>query len=407
MEGYTIAYIRDENGSWYFVVSNGKDPITFKPKQIKKRGLKTKEEAELAAMEIELQIKKGEFFKGENMKFQSLYDEWIETYPYTRKQSSTRNRIQSAKHLLKAWQHISISQISKQTYRKYMNSLVPKYKYNTREGIHVVGKMIFDYAVDMEYLKINPTDNYAIPKNMDYSEKERDLVFLEKNELADFINITKTHGLDNDLEFFTLLAYSGMRVGEAISLKWEDLDFENNSITINKTYYNPNNNKYNFSLSRPKTRSSRREILIDKSVMSLLSHLKSKQAVIKQNNKRVYKDQNFVFTCSEGYPRTIRLVANRLQRLIKHMSDLNKNITTHSFRHTHASLLIEANANIKVISHRLGHATIATTDEIYGHLTRGLEKKASQQFSELMKDLVILNDDHTQSNMVYDQKYDH
>lgn len=209
------------------------------------------------------------------------------------------------------------------------------------------------------------------------------------------------------MEFFILLAYSGMRVGEAISLKWEDLDFENNSITKNKAYYNPNNNKYNFSLSRPKTRSSHREILIDKSVMSLLSNLKSKQAVIKQNNKRVYKDQNFVFTCSEGYPRTIRLVANRLQRLIKHMSDLNKNITTHSFRHTHASLLIEANANIKVISHRLGHATIATTDEIYGHLTRELEKKASQQFSELMKDLVIFNDDHTQSNMVYDQKYDH
>lgn len=66
---------------------------------------------------------------------------------------------------------------------------------------------------------------------------------------------------------------------------------------------------------------------------------------------------------------------------------------------------------MKVISHRLGHATVATTDETYGHLTRGLEKKASQQFSELMKDLVDFNEinasDHTLSDANHDQKYDH
>jgi len=79
---------------------------------------------------------------------------------------------------------------------------------------------------------------------------------------------------------------------------------------------------------------------------------------------------------------------------------MEKHITPHSFRHTHASLLIEANANMKVISHRLGHATVATTDEIYGHLTRGLEKKDSHQFSELMKDLVQFDTVHDQ---IHDQ----
>lgn len=131
-----MAYINQERNSWYYVVSNGKDPITNKPRQIKKRGFKTKEEAELAAMEIELQIKRGDYFQGENMKFQALYDEWIQTYPFTRKRSSTRNRISSAKHLLAIWANTPINKITKQTYRQYLNSLVPKYKYNTREGIH-------------------------------------------------------------------------------------------------------------------------------------------------------------------------------------------------------------------------------------------------------------------------------
>lgn len=408
-----MASIGRDGASWYYVVSNGTDPITFKPRQIKKRGFKTKEEAEIAAMEVELLIKKNEFFKGENMKFISLYEEWLESYPYTRKVSSTRNRIQSAKHLTKVWNDVPIGKITKQVYRKYMNSLIDDYRYNTREGIHIVAKMIFDYAVDLEYLKINPTSNYKVPRDevsIQNSEQDK-LVFLEKEELVDFIYTAEKYGLENDLEFFSLLAYSGMRIGEAICLKWKDIDFENESITINKTYYNPNNNKYKYQLTPPKTDSSNRVILIDTLILDLLESLKRKQNMRKNKNKQFYQDQNFVFTCDEGFPYSIRMFSQRLQRIIKHMDDMNKHITPHSFRHTHASLLIEANANMKVISHRLGHATVATTDEIYGHLTRGLEKKASQQFSELMKDLVDFNEinasDHTLSDANHDQKYDH
>ena len=384
-----MAYINQDKNSWYYVVSNGKDPITNKPRQIKKRGFRSEDEAKLAAMEIELQIKRGDYFQGENMKFQALYDEWIQTYPFTRKRSSTRNRISSAKHLLSIWANTPINKITKPMYRQYMNSLVSKYKYNTRQGIHIVGKMIFDYAIEMEFLQKNPTDNYMLPKNLDYDENEQKLLFLEKEELIQFLKIAEQDGLANDHEFFSLLAFSGMRIGEAILLQWKDLDFVNNSISINKTYFNPSNNKRKFEIQTPKTRSSKREILIDPSIMDLFTALKKEQEQLIKKNKRIYIDQGFIFTCSEGYPYTIKQFSNRLQRLIKRIPDLNKHITPHSFRHTHASLLIEANVNMKVISHRLGHSSVSTTDEIYGHLTRGLEKKASQQFSELMKDLHI------------------
>lgn len=384
-----MAYINQDKSSWYFVVSNGKDPITNKPRQIKRRGFKTREEAELTALEIELQIKRGEYFQGENMKFQALYEEWIESYPFTRKKSSTRNRKSSAKHLLNVWAQTPIHKISKQVYRQYMNSLVSKYMYNTREGIHIVAKMIFDYAIEMDYINKNPTDNYKLPKNLEYEENEEKLVFLEKEELKVFLQIAKDEGLPNDYEFFSLLAYSGMRIGEVISLQWKDLDFQNSSLSITKTYYNPSNNKREFELQTPKTRSSVRKILIDSTIMELLKELKEKQNEFIKKNKRLYKDQGFIFTCSEGYPCTIKQFSNRLQRLLAKMPDLCKHITPHTFRHTHASLLIEANVNMKVISHRLGHSSVATTDEIYGHLTRGLEKEASQKFSELMRDLHI------------------
>lgn len=371
-----MAYINQDTSSWYFVVSNGKDPITNKPRQIKRRGFKTREEAELAALEVELQIKRGEYFQEENMKFQALYEEWIESYPFTRKKSSTRNRKSSAKHLLSVWAPTPIHKITKQVYRQYMNSLASKYMYNTREGIHIVAKMIFDYAIEMEYIKANknPTDNYKLPKNLEYEENDEKIVFLEKEELDVFLQIAKVEGLPNDYEFFTLLAYSGMRIGEVIALQWKDVDFQSLFISIRKTYYNPSNNKRKFELLTPKTRSSKRDILMDWYVMELLKELKEKQNEFIKNNKRLYKDQGFIFTCSEGYPCTIKQFSNRLQRLLAKMPDLNKHITPHSFRHTHVSLCIEAETNMKVISERLGHSSVATTDEVYAHMTKGLEK---------------------------------
>jgi hypothetical protein len=123
------------------------------------------------------------------MKFQALYDEWITAYSLSRKESSVRNRKQSAKHLLSVWGGIPINKITKPNYRRYMNSLATNYMYNTRDGIHITGKMIFDYAVDMEYLKKNPTENYKVPNINEYIEEKEKIVFLEKEELLEFLKI--------------------------------------------------------------------------------------------------------------------------------------------------------------------------------------------------------------------------
>ncbi|WP_348774401.1 tyrosine-type recombinase/integrase [Cytobacillus firmus] len=76
----------------------------------------------------------------------------------------------------------------------------------------------------------------------------------------------------------------------------------------------------------------------------------------------------------------------RLQRLLK-KTKIKKDITPHSFRHTHTSLLIEANVHIKEIQERLGHSDINTTMDIYAHMTKNIKKEASTKFGNLMKDL--------------------
>ncbi|MDQ7861120.1 tyrosine-type recombinase/integrase [Peribacillus frigoritolerans] len=85
-----------------------------------------------------------------------------------------------------------------------------------------------------------------------------------------FLSLARTEGLSNDYTLFSLLAYSGIRIGESLALKWPDINFRSGSIRISKTLYNPTNNKVNYTLLTPKTKGSIRTIKMDNQVMKLL-----------------------------------------------------------------------------------------------------------------------------------------
>ncbi|MFS1511310.1 site-specific integrase [Chengkuizengella sp. SCS-71B] len=178
------------------------------------------------------------------------------------------------------------------------------------------------------------------------------------------------------------------RIGEMVALKWSDIDFKEQTLRVIRTYYNPTNNKLKYTLLTPKTEGSIRTITIDNILIDLLKLYKQEQDIIKKENKLFYKDNDFIFATNEGYPKTIKHLSIRMQRLLKKTS-IQKQVTPHSFRHTHTSLLIEANVHIKEIQERLGHSDINTTMDIYAHMTKNIKKEASNKFSNLMKDLSI------------------
>src|SRR5699024_4001893 len=211
--------------------------------------------------------------------------------------------------------------------------------------------------------------------------------FFELDELKEYLNIVDMYGKDFDYLASITLIYTGLRAGELLALKWSDINFEENTIRITKTYYNPNNNYKEFELITPKSEKSIRTIHIDDRLIKLLKQHKIEQEEMKNKQKFIYKDMNFIFAENTGYPRVYRKLASRLEKVIKIM-DTDKTITLHSFRHTHTTLLIEAGAGIKEIQDRLGHADINTTMNIYAHLTKSVEKKTSDKFKQLTRDLL-------------------
>lgn len=131
---------------------------------------------------------------------------------------------------------------------------------------------------------------------------------------------------------------------------------------VTKTYYNPNNNTLEYQLVTPKTRKSRRKIIVDEDVIkTLMKHKEVQNEVVKQLGD-AYHNKDFIFAKMErqfGYPIVIKTVQNRMARLLR-ISGLNQELTPHSLRHTHTSLLAEAGVSLEQIMDRLGH----TDDQI-------------------------------------------
>ncbi|QHS24590.1 site-specific integrase [Virgibacillus sp. MSP4-1] len=260
------------------------------------------------------------------------------------------------------------------------------------DGINRTGKMIFRKALELEIIKKDPTEFAYLKKDKKTIEQlEEDEVpkYLEKEELALFLKTAKKQGLDLDYLMFLILSYTGIRVGELVALKWKDVDFINHTISITKTYYNPNNNTLKYQLVTPKTRKSRRKIVVDEDVIQILkNHRKALNNIIEQLGDDYY-NKDFIFAKTErqyGYPIVIKTVQLRMARLLA-IAGLNQDLTPHSLRHTHTSLLAEAGVSLEQIMDRLGHTDDQITKNVYLHVTQEMKKEASQKFAQLMRSL--------------------
>ncbi|MCK1986267.1 MULTISPECIES: site-specific integrase [Peribacillus] len=388
-----MAKFKQRGDTWTYYVYLGIDPLTKKRMEISKGGFKTKKEAVAAARIVEMEKENGTLVKASRMSFEEFAKDWLKSYSRSGvKVSSVRAREKEMKHFINVWGPFPIGRITKKMYQDRIMDLSEKYSRNYMDGIHATGRMIFKQAIELDLMKINPTENFRLPKKQakveDLEKAEDELKFLEKEELASFLKLSHSEGLDMDALVFTTLSYTGLRIGELLALKWTDVDIQQGKLRVTKTLYNPNNNYQGYQLLTPKTSGSIRTIKIDEMLTNMFKKHKIYQNEIKLKNSPIYQNENFIFARDDGYPQLRKVFETRLKRLLK-KAGIEKNITPHSFRHTHTSLLIEAGVGIKEIQQRLGHTDINTTMNIYAHMTSNMEEKASQQFSKLMKDLLL------------------
>lgn len=391
-------YNTKQGERWLFkIYTNEIDPKTGRRKQTTRRGFKTKREAEVAARHMENDLEKGIGVINNSITFGEFAKRWIKMYEEENgvKPGTVRIRNHEINNLNKHLENIKMTDITWQRYQNAIHKLSNEFAKNTLDGIHVTAGMIFNKARQLDIIKKDPTEFAYIPKKnktVEELENEEELPkYMEKEELALFLQVAQEKGLELDFEIFLTLAYTGLRVGELCALKEGDISYNNGYLlSVTKTYYNPVNNVKKYSLVTPKTKTSRRTIDVDPMVIEALKGVIERNKEIKKEVGKEYHDKNFIFINRNkypGYPVYPKIIQQRMARILK-LANLNQALTPHSLRHTHTSLLSEAGVSIERIMERLGHSDDEITKQVYLHTTDAVRKRDAEKFGNLMKNVV-------------------
>lgn len=203
---------------------------------------------------------------------------------------------------------------------------------------------------------------------------------LDIESSTEIIKQLKQFGVSPFREVLLLIFYTGMRRGEACGLQWNDIDFENRTITIRRaSYYLPKKGIYTDSLKTP---NSHRIISFDKKVLEILSEIIIYQREICNYRENLIDTEQRLFTYDDRSILNPNSVTKYYHKFIAEheLSDS----TVHTLRHTNASIMIAAQTPITTVSGRLGHANSAITLRYYAHQISGENEKAAKAIENLI-----------------------
>lgn len=359
----------------------GIDEVTGKQVNINKRGFDTRKDADVYFMREKLKFADGERKKKATAyTYEDVYKQWLEVYQNTVKESTfAKVRDYFDLHIIPKFGDLIISKINANYIQKVLNEWHQQFQQYKRVYNHF--KRVMRYAMVQGHIKDNPCKLVVVPtKKLDYGIDKQTKDFYTKNELQEFLQVVKKHESYNWYAMFRLFAFTGIRRGELLALTWEDVDIADATLSINKVVSEGMDRR--LVVQTPKTKASKRIITLDENTVQTLKQWKYLQAELLLGfGFNAIDPKQLVFSNSSnnsylnlGAPR------NALVRITdKHDIEM---INIHGFRHTHCSLLFEANVPMKDVKERLGHSDIQTTMNIYTHVTEDSRDKSAELFAK-------------------------
>ncbi|HEY3925878.1 MAG TPA: site-specific integrase [Acidothermaceae bacterium] len=178
-----------------------------------------------------------------------------------------------------------------------------------------------------------------------------------------------------DFVFWHLAIHTGMRRGELLGLKWADVDLAHGQVSVRRGVVAVG---YQVQISEPKTARSRRLVALDDATVRLLEEHRS----VRNAAGGSVAGSAFLFAGADGHPFHPDHVYGRFVRL-RSLAGLPA-IRFHDLRHTHATLALASGVNPKIISERLGHASVAFTMDVYSHAIPSLQADAARALADLI-----------------------
>ena len=312
--------------------------------------------------------------------YRELTDLWLENYQMTVKPQtlvSTRQFLKN--HILPVFGDMQLDKIHIAHIQSWVNKLAFKIvNYGVAASIN---KRILQYGVSMQLIPFNPAREVILPRPQKAGANR--IKFIDKEDLKTFLDYMErlaptAYNYYYDSVLYKLLLATGCRYGEAVALEWSDIDFDSATISITKTY-----NRIVKQVGTPKSKAGIRTISIDNKTILMLKQYRNRQRQAFMEIGSPAPALVFSTTISQ-YPNSDA----RTKSLRYRCKEAGiPQFTFHAFRHTHASLLLNAGIGYKELQHRLGHATLAMTMDTYSHLSKEKEKEAVLYYEKALQNL--------------------
>lgn len=339
-------------------------------KQKSKGGFKTKNEARQYAVELEQQLFTGVNIKQKKIPFSEYFANWYEVYKQPTSKYSTQQRYEVAIRQVKNYfQDTAIQDITRHDYQVFLNQYGTNRSKNTVRIMHSMIKACVSSAMYDEIIRKNFTENIQLVFD---PARTRKIDYLSLEELKRLTSLCLSGRQKRYTSRYMILTaiMTGMRIGEIMALTWDDINYQRQTITVNKTWDYQSGGGFKAT----KNDSSNRTVNVTQQLLDWLAELK-------ENNS------NMVFENARGQIPTSAAANNTLRALLKQAKIKKPSFHFHSLRHTHVAYLLSKGIDIFVISKRLGHSDLSTTTDTYAYL---IHEYQQTQISEIKKNLALL-----------------
>ncbi|WHH57285.1 tyrosine-type recombinase/integrase [Petroclostridium sp. X23] len=371
--------ITKKGSNYSIVVDIGR--VDGKRKQKWFNGYRTKREAQNALTKILSQLQDNTFVDTDKITVKEYLLQWLENYVDTNLSPTTAYgyRVNVEKHIIPNLGNIQLQKLQPLHIQQLYNEKLKNGRVDGKGGlsaksviyIHRVFRKALAQAVKLQIISRNVADLVEVPKKKPFNAK-----ILDSDEVPSLLEAFK----NTNLYIPVLLGVAvGLRRGEALGLRWQDIDYKNKTITISQTILH---SKAGIIINTPKTIKSHRTIVISDTIIAALKYQQERQQENKDLLGEAYQDNDLVTCGADGSPINPSTFSRNFSDTLER-NDLT-HIRFHDLRHTNATLMLKSDIPAKIASERLGHSTIGITLDLYSHVLKEMQQDAASRLESLL-----------------------
>lgn len=387
--------------------TNGTFEYKWTDRRGKRRSIYARTLTELREKELEVlrDVLDGIRTDSKNLTINDLFESWVEL-----KRGLKDNTFQNYKYMYRQFVEPDfglsrISTLKRTDVRAFYNRLADDQhlRVSTIDCVHTVLHQVLELGVEDDYIRYNPSDNALkeLKKAHNNDSVKRKALTIQEQEIFEEF-LSKPGQYNKWLPIFTVMLWTGLRVGEVTGLRWCDVDLEAELISVNHTlvYYDKgHNNGLSFAINTPKTDAGNRTVpMLPKVKEAFLQEKRNQEELGIKCTATVDGYTDFVFINRFGGVQHQGTLNKALRRIIRDCNyeilDKHKGkgeptllpkFSNHSLRHTFTTRMCEAGVNIKAMQEILGHADAETTMDIYAEATTDLKRAELVSFEDYFK----------------------